>query len=100
MKNFNESVGFIWSIAEILRGSFKQSEYGRVVLPFTVLRRLDCVLEPTKEVVQKQYDTLPEGIDDTMKETMLNMASGRNFHNTSPFTFEKLLDDQIGRAHV
>ena len=93
MKNFNESVGFIWSIAEILRGSFKQSEYGRVVLPFTVLRRLDCVLEPTKEVVQKQYDTLPEGIDDTMKETMLNMASGRNFHNTSPFTFEKLLDD-------
>jgi type I restriction enzyme M protein len=93
MKNFSESVGFIWSIAEILRGSFKQSEYGRVVLPFTVLRRLDCVLEPTKDAVQKQFDTLPGSIDDAMKETMLNMASDHNFHNTSPFTFEKLLDD-------
>lgn len=93
MNNFNESIGFIWSIAEILRGSFKQSEYGRVVLPFTVLRRLDCVLAPTKDAVQKQFDTLPANIDDTMKETMLNMASGHNFHNTSSFTFEKLLDD-------
>ena len=93
MKNFNESIGFIWSIAEILRGSFKQSEYGRVVLPFTVLRRLDCVLEPTKEAVWKQFKSLPTGIDDVMKETMLNMASGHNFHNTSPFTFEKMLDD-------
>lgn len=93
MKNFNESISFIWSIAEILRGSFKQSEYGRVVLPFTVLRRLDCVLEPTKDAVQEQLKTLPGSIDDTMKETMLNMASGHSFHNTSPFTFEKLLDD-------
>nr|WP_321466415.1 class I SAM-dependent DNA methyltransferase [uncultured Desulfobulbus sp.] len=93
MTNFNESIGFIWSIAEILRGSFKQSEYGRVVLPFTVLRRLDCVLEPTKDAVQEQLKSLPAKIDDAMKETMLNMASGHNFHNISPFTFEKLLDD-------
>lgn len=93
MTNFNESIGFIWSIAEILRGSFKQSEYGRVVLPFTVLRRLDCVLEPTKDAVQEQLKSLPAKIDDAMKETILNMASGHNFHNISPFTFEKLLDD-------
>jgi type I restriction enzyme M protein len=93
MQNFNESISFIWSIAEILRGSFKQSEYGRVVLPFTVLRRLDCVLEPTKKAVQQQLKTMPSSIDDAMKETMLNLASGHNFHNTSPFTFEKLLDD-------
>ena len=93
MQNFNERISFIWSIAEILRGSFKQSEYGRVVLPFTVLRRLDCVLEPTKEAVQQQIKSIPASIDDAMKETLLNMASGHNFHNTSPFTFEKLLDD-------
>jgi type I restriction-modification system DNA methylase subunit len=42
---------FIWSVADLLRGDYKQSEYGRVILPFTVLRRLDCVLEPTKDSV-------------------------------------------------
>jgi type I restriction enzyme M protein len=93
MKNFNETIGFIWSIAEILRGSFKQSEYGRVVLPFIVLRRLDCVLEPTKKDVRDQLKNIPSGIDDVMKETMLNIASGYSFHNISPFSFEKLLDD-------
>ena len=91
--DFGEHIGFIWSIAELLRGDYKQSEYGKVVLPFTVLRRLDCVLVPTKDAVQAQLENLPENIDDTMRETMLNMASGNNFHNTSPFTFERLLDD-------
>ncbi|MCI5144556.1 MAG: SAM-dependent DNA methyltransferase, partial [Candidatus Electrothrix sp. AR3] len=93
MKNFSESVGFIWSIAEILRGSFKQSEYGRVVLPFTVLRRLDCVLEPTMAAVQEQAGSLPPSLEQSMAETMLNLASGQSFHNTSPFSFAKLLDD-------
>ena len=46
---------FVWQIAEILRGDFKQSEYGRVILPFTVLRRLDCVLAPTKAEVLKEH---------------------------------------------
>ena len=91
--DFGEHIGFIWSIAELLRGDYKQSEYGKVVLPFTILRRLDCVLVPTKDAVQAQLENLPENIDDTMRETMLNMASGNNFHNTSPFTFERLLDD-------
>lgn len=49
--NFKERANFIWSIADLLRGDYKQSEYGRVILPMTVLRRLDCVLEPTKEAV-------------------------------------------------
>jgi len=49
--NFKERANFIWSIADLLRGDYKQSEYGRVILPLTVLRRLDCVLEPTKEAV-------------------------------------------------
>ncbi|MCF6210967.1 MAG: type I restriction-modification system subunit M [Gammaproteobacteria bacterium] len=93
MTNFGEHVGFIWSIAEILRGNYKQSEYGKVVLPFTVLRRLDCVLEPTKDKVLAQLGNLPGSVDHEMRETMLNMAAGHSFHNTSPFTFEKLLDD-------
>ena len=91
--DFGEHIGFIWSIAELLRGNYKQSEYGKVVLPFTVLRRLDCVLVPTKGAVQAQLETLPDSMDDTMRETALNMASGHNFHNTSPFTFATLLDD-------
>lgn len=91
--DFGEHIGFIWSIAELLRGNYKQSEYGKVVLPFTVLRRLDCVLVPTKDAVQAQLENLPENIDETMRETMLNMASGHNFHNTSLFTLERLLDD-------
>ncbi len=86
--DFGEHIGFIWSIAELLRGNYKQS-----VLPFTILRRLDCVLVPTKDDVQAQLENLPENIDETMRETMLNIASRNNFHNTSPFTFEKLLDD-------
>lgn len=45
---------FIWSVADLLRGDYKQSEYGRVILPFTVLRRLDCVLEPSKQAVLKE----------------------------------------------
>jgi type I restriction enzyme M protein len=93
MTNFSAQISFIWSIAEILRGSYKQSEYGRVVLPFTVLRRLDCVLAPTKEKVLAQQKDLPKNVDDTMRETMLNMASGHSFHNISKFTFESLLDD-------
>jgi len=93
MTNFGEHVSFIWSIAEILRGNYKQSEYGKVVLPFTVLRRLDCVLEPSKDKVLEQLKTLPDSVDHEMRETMLNMAAGQNFHNTSPYTFEKLLDD-------
>ena len=48
MTNFQDKVGFIWSVADLLRGDYKQSEYGKVILPLTVLRRLDCVLEPTK----------------------------------------------------
>ncbi|EEF79447.1 type I restriction-modification system subunit M [Methylophaga thiooxydans] len=93
MENFSTSVSFIWSIADILRGNFKQSEYGRVILPFTVLRRLDCVLEASKGDVLNKLKSLSDNVDHTMRETMLNMAAGQNFHNTSPYTFQKLLDD-------
>ena len=53
---------FIWSVADLLRGDYKQSEYGRVILPFTVLRRLDCVLAPTKAAVPTSRIALRGGV--------------------------------------
>lgn len=91
MNNFQEKIGFIWSIAELLRGDFKQSEYGKVVLPFTVLRRLDCLLEGTKEQVIEKAASLSQGMDNQMREALLNKtAGGYGFHNISPYTFEAL----------
>lgn len=60
---------FVWSIAELLRGDFKQSEYGKVILPFVVLRRLDCILEPTKPAVLDRAKSLPK--DSPKRWTML-----------------------------
>ncbi|MCC5015775.1 type I restriction-modification system subunit M N-terminal domain-containing protein [Legionella sp. 31fI33] len=93
MGNYSELVGFIWSIAEILRGNYKQSEYGKVILPFTVLRRLDCVLEPTKQAVLEKVSSLPRDIDATMSEVMLGLASGHKFYTTSKYTFPMLLNE-------
>jgi type I restriction enzyme M protein len=55
-KNIKELAGFIWSVADLLRGDFKQSDYGKVILPFTVLRRLDCILEPNKSDFDRLYE--------------------------------------------
>ncbi|MBF4472607.1 class I SAM-dependent DNA methyltransferase [Flavobacterium sp. HJJ] len=92
MKNVKESANFIWSIADLLRGDYKQSDYGKVILPLTVLRRLDCVLESSKEVVLKKHEQLKStGIEDF--DLLLNKASGYKFHNRSNFTFDKLVAD-------
>ncbi|MER2508142.1 MAG: class I SAM-dependent DNA methyltransferase [Amaricoccus sp.] len=93
--------GFVWSVAEVLRGDLKQSEYGRVVLPFVVLRRLDCVLAPTKADVIAAVETLPDGIDDATRDLMLCEAAGEGFtiYNTSPFTFESLAAQSAGQLH-
>ena len=92
MNGHSEKVNFIWSIAELLRGDYKQSEYGRVVLPFTVLRRLDCVLKETKEdVLSKKKELENMNIQDM--DPILNRTAGYNFHNRNKFDFEKLLDD-------
>jgi type I restriction enzyme M protein len=88
-----EKVGFIWSVVDLLRGAYKQSEYGRVILPFTVLRRLDCVLEPTKDAVLDKAKSLPKDVDAAMRDTILNMVAGQTFHNLSRFTFERLNSD-------
>lgn len=57
-ENFRALADFIWGVADLLRGDFKQSQYGQVILPFTVLRRLECVLEPTKADVLKGWPRL------------------------------------------
>ncbi|QDV56288.1 type I restriction-modification system subunit M N-terminal domain-containing protein [Rosistilla oblonga] len=83
---------FIWSVADLLRGDYKQSEYGKVILPFTVLRRLDCVLAPTKEAVLKEKQKREDaGIN---PEPFLLKKSGLLFYNTSPLDIKKLMGDQ------
>ena len=83
---------FIWSIADLLRGDYKQSEYGRVILPFTVLRRLDCVLEPTKGLVLAELGRRRKsGVN---PEPFLFQKSGQLFCNTSPLDMKKLMGDQ------
>ena len=87
----NNHAGFIWSVADLLRGVYKQSEYGRVILPLTVLRRLDCVLEPTKADVLEQLENLPGSLQN--RDPLLEQAAGQSFFNTSRHTFATLLGD-------
>ena len=82
---------FIWSVADLLRGDYKQSEYGKVILPLTVIRRLDCVLEPTKQAVLDKHRQLAGRIENM--EPVLQAVARQQFYNTSPLTFTKLLDD-------
>jgi type I restriction enzyme M protein len=89
VEKFGEKTSFIWSVADLLRGPYKPAQYGRVILPLTVLRRLDCVLEPTKDKVLAKAKTLKGG-KITNAEPILNRISGVPFHNTSPLNFEKL----------
>jgi len=83
---------FIWSVADLLRGDYKQSEYGKVILPFTVLRRLDCVLESTKAAVLKEREVREKaGLN---PEPFLLRKAGQLFYNTSPLDLKKLMGDQ------
>lgn len=82
---------FLWSVADLLRGDYKQSEYGKVILPFTVLRRLDCVLEPTKqEVLAEKALREKAGLN---PEPFLLKKSGQLFFNTSDLDLKKLVGD-------
>jgi type I restriction enzyme M protein len=92
MKNVKESANFIWAIADILRGDYKQSDYGKVILPLTVLRRLDCVLEASKEDVLKKFEQLKTTNIENL-DPILNKTAGYNFHNRSQFDFNKLIAD-------
>lgn len=86
---------FIWSVADLLRGDYKQSEYGKVILPLTVIGRLDCVLEPTKQAVLEKHKQLAGRIENV--EPVLQAVAGQQFYNTSP-TVGGLLREEGLRA--
>lgn len=92
---------FVWSIAELLRGDFKQSEYGKVILPFVVLRRLDCILEETKPAVLDMAKSLPSDMDDEARDTLLSGVVGQNIrlYNLSRFTFASLKGQDAKDIH-
>ncbi|PZP04447.1 MAG: restriction endonuclease subunit M [Pseudomonas protegens] len=92
-ENHSQTAAFLWSIADLLRGDFKQSQYGRIILPFTLLRRMECVLAPTKAEVIKQTFA-QEGRPDTVREIILLRSAGQQFFNASPLTLETLSDTQ------
>lgn len=99
--NHSAISSFIWGTADLLRSSYKQHEYGDIILPFTVMRRLDIVLEPTKKAVLevsqkeipaalKQMKSFDEG---SLRDKNLKKAAGQDFYNTSGFTMEDLVKD-------
>lgn len=87
-ESFTSIASFIWSVADTLRGDFKQSEYGRVILPLTVLRRLECVLEPTRAVVLEEMKR-HKGSKVPL-QPFLEKASGFSFYNSSNMTLDRL----------
>ncbi len=89
--NASQLAAYIWSLADLLRGDFKQSQYGRIILPFTVLRRLECVLEATKGKVLKEAEKR-ESLPEAARDKFLLKAAGQDiqFYNTSPMDLSKL----------
>ena len=88
-ESHSQLAAFIWSVADLLRGDFKQSQYGRIILPFTLLRRLECVLEPSKQAVldaASEHQTKP----DAVREQLLLRAANQPFFNASPLTLGTL----------
>jgi type I restriction enzyme M protein len=83
--NFSQTAAYIWSLADLLRGDFKQSQYGRVILPFTILRRLECVLEATKPKVLTQVEKLKDNkkLEAEAREKFLLKAAKQSFYNSS-----------------
>lgn len=86
--NFSGTAAFIWSVADLLRGDFKQSEYGKVIMPFTLLRRLECVLEPTKDAVLTEYEAR-KGLDIPLDQFLIRKG-GHSFYNTSRMNLDSL----------
>ncbi|MGD9988618.1 type I restriction-modification system subunit M [Pseudonocardia sp.] len=91
VQGFNDKVSFIWSVADLLRGDYRRHEYGQVILPLTVLRRLDCVLKPTKDAVVARASTLIGKVGNV--DPILLRTAKQPFYNVSTLDFERLLDD-------
>src|SRR5262249_2325604 len=86
--NHSEIVSWLWGVADVIRDRFKRGKYQDVILPLTVLRRLDCVLAPTKEKVLETQAKFKGKVEDL--GGLLRKASGFAFYNTSRYDFEKL----------
>src|SRR5688572_6357470 len=93
---YNEIVSFLWGIADLIRDSFKRGKYQDVILPLTVLRRLDAVLAPKKEAVLEANAKYQGRLDST--DDILRSVSGFAFYNTSRYDFEKLTADSTNLA--
>ncbi|EHD1698919.1 type I restriction-modification system subunit M [Vibrio vulnificus] len=87
--NFSSTAAFLWSVADLLRGDFKQSQYGRIILPFTLLRRLECVLEATKPEVLAKYETV-KAMPIEAQDKLLTHAAKLSFYNTSKMDLNRL----------
>jgi type I restriction enzyme M protein len=95
--NFGEYANFIWNVADLLRGPYKPKEYGQVILPMTVLRRLDCVLEPTKDKVLKRAAEI-KGQPEPLVDRLLKKEAKQPFYNISKYSFQRLAADPQGVA--
>lgn len=93
----NNHAAFIWKVADLLRGDYKASEYGRVILPFTVLRRLDCVLDPVKAEMLTKYNSVKDRVSN-VGPILDSLTDIEGLWNTSPFDLPKLLDDPTNVA--
>ncbi|HAS6303070.1 TPA: N-6 DNA methylase [Vibrio vulnificus] len=87
--NFSSTAAFLWSVADLLRGDFKQSQYGRIILPFTLLRRLECVLEATKPDVLAKYEAV-KAMPIEAQDKLLTHAAQLSFYNTSKMDLNRL----------
>ncbi|OQQ10532.1 restriction endonuclease subunit M [Vibrio splendidus] len=87
--NFSSTAAFLWSVADLLRGDFKQSQYGRIILPFTLLRRLECVLEATKPDVLAKYETV-KAMPIEAQDKLLTHTAQLSFYNTSKMDLNRL----------
>jgi len=92
VQTHSQMANFIWSICNLLRGPYKRNEYRKVILPLTVLRRFDCILEPTKAKVLAEFDKL-KGKSENIVYAKLKNITGATFYNLSKLNFKKLLDD-------
>ncbi len=87
--NFSSTAAFLWSVADLLRGDFKQSQYGRIILPFTLLRRLECVLEATKSDVLAKYEAV-KAMPIEAQDKLLTHTAQLSFYNTSKMDLNRL----------
>jgi len=92
MTDINKHASFIWSVADLLRGDYMQSEYSKIILPLTVLRRLDCAIDPVKDDMLANYGEVKDSVANV--GTILDRLTAiKGLWNTSKFDMAKLLDD-------